>query len=252
MPQFIGYFDESGTHVTSSALVVAGYIAPADQWERLAADWRAWLNKFSVRAFHMTDWENRQGEFKDWNNCKRHDLFNRLVGILKLRFHHGFSAATIISHYSDFADEFARRSPMAVSPYTFCVLQCFWFVGAWADRYRHPEPIQYVFEDGAGHAAELDVLCRQIEESDDRRRRFRFGGLSRAGKRDSPSLQAADILAYETWKEMANCIVLGREVRPVRQTAQILLLGEDHRYQHGYFDRMRLKEELESLEARLR
>jgi hypothetical protein len=37
---FVAYFDESGTHGESKALVVSGYVASTDQWSKFDAEWK--------------------------------------------------------------------------------------------------------------------------------------------------------------------------------------------------------------------
>ncbi len=170
---------------------------------------------------------------KGWNDEKRIDLFTKLVGTLRRRFRFGFSAATIIDVYKQYGPTFAPPN----SAYTFCALQCMWFVKEWADRFGHDGPIAYIFEDGAGYKAEMLEVRKAILQDDERRQRFRFETLTFANKKTSNPLQGADILAYETWKEMCNFIVPGREVRSFRKTAELLFQDDEGRYVHGYFDK---------------
>jgi len=61
-----GYFDESGTHDDSSIVVVAGVVSSTQQWLKFDRKWRNALDAENLSTFHMTDFENRQGQFKDW------------------------------------------------------------------------------------------------------------------------------------------------------------------------------------------
>lgn len=45
MAKFTAYFDESGTHGDSAALVVSGYVASAEQWLNFDGAWKHLLMK---------------------------------------------------------------------------------------------------------------------------------------------------------------------------------------------------------------
>ena len=57
---FSAYFDESGTKVDTVAVVVAGFIASAEQWIAFERDWKHILSMFGVssRSISPTALEN--------------------------------------------------------------------------------------------------------------------------------------------------------------------------------------------------
>jgi hypothetical protein len=67
-----GYFDDSGAHAGSPAVVMAGLIGTDDQWEDFDKRWKALLReplpgKPPLGAFHLVDCENRVGEFREYS-----------------------------------------------------------------------------------------------------------------------------------------------------------------------------------------
>jgi hypothetical protein len=230
------YFDAS-TGPGSDALSVAGYVAPVDQWGRFQREWKEWLDEFGVIHFHMTDWESKWGEFRGWTDDKKHRLFQKLVGTLRLRFHLGVSAAVIVSDYHAVRPLITSPEDREMSAYTFCAIQCFHRIEVWADKHRYHDPIAYILEGGDNHDGEIYALESLIRKSEARKRRFRYGSLTFADKRQLNPLQAADILAYETWKEMENFVLPGARIRQPRHSARILLTGHEHRYSHGYYNK---------------
>jgi len=243
----VGYFDESGTGTKSPAISVAGYVARDTEWDRFQLSWDRCLKKFGISShFHMTDWEARQEQFKGLTEEKRLELFQALVGILRRTFRFGVAASTIIEHY----DENRPMLDPPLSPYSFCVLQCLQWIGEWAEKIGHAEHIGYVFENGAGFNGEVYSLRERIISNESLRHRYRLGSLVFEDKKILNPLQAADILAFEAWKEMCNYIIPGKEKRKLRKSAICLLRGHvrvdlprwdgsspEDRYRLGYFDR---------------
>ena len=78
------------------AMTIAGYVAHEEQWGRFEQDWRALLNRESFSHFHMTDFENRQGQFKGWGQERRIQVIGDLIAIIKSNFLVPVSASLIL------------------------------------------------------------------------------------------------------------------------------------------------------------
>ncbi len=60
-----GYFDDSGSDAGSQWYVLAGFIAPIEEWKSFSAKWRATLDKeTSLRYFKMSEAMSLEGLFK--------------------------------------------------------------------------------------------------------------------------------------------------------------------------------------------
>ncbi len=195
----VGYYDESGTHANSPAVCVAGLV----------------LDEFGITIFHMTDWEKRSKEFKGWDDEKRIELFQRLVLVLRKTFRRGFSAPVNLSDYDN--ERFK-----SIRPYVFRVLQCLRSVGAWAKNAGLSEPIAHRLETGAGYNRAVDFVRQYILEERKRKDFFWFGSIALASNEECNLLQTADILAYESWKEVCNSNVPNCPGRPIREPARFL------------------------------
>jgi hypothetical protein len=76
MALFRAYFDDSGTHAGSSAVVFGGLVGTDDQWETFDAAWRAKLaaplpGKPRLRKFHLSSCMAAEGEFRDYKPVER-------------------------------------------------------------------------------------------------------------------------------------------------------------------------------------
>ncbi len=226
----VGYFDESGTHANSPAVCLAGYVASVEKWTSFEREWKLVLDEFGITIFHMTDWEKRSKQFNGWNNEKGIELFQRLVLVLRKTFRRGFSATVDLSDYDN--ERFK-----SIRPYVFCVLQCLRSVGAWARNAGLSEPIAYRLETGAGYNRAVDFIRQYILEERKRKDFFWFRSIALASKEECPPLQPADILAYESWKEVCNAIVPHGPRRPTRESARFLWEKHRHKYMKLYIDK---------------
>src|SRR3989442_933399 len=134
----------------------------------------------------MTDFENRQGQFKGWGQERRIQVIGDLIAIIKSNFLVPVSASLILREAA-LLNRFAPPN----SPYTFCVQECFKKVGEWAADNGHTERIAYVFEGGAGYGTELERLRKLIFAEEERKQRLCFRSLTFADKKEALPLQAA-------------------------------------------------------------
>ncbi len=127
--------------------------------------------------------------------------------------------------------------------YSFCAQECMRGVFLTLEREGPAEwaaaTINCVFEYGAHGWGWFDsaVSGREV------RNRWKIGGVSREDKRILPPLQAADALAYETFKEIENGLVYKRKglsrKRPRRKSAERLIRPRPKDFT-TYWDRARL------------
>lgn len=231
MVMFTAYFDDSGTHEGSKVTVVAGYISTVEQWKKLESEWRDVLNDAGIEFFRMSKYESKHGPYEGWDEFKRKRVLERLILIARVRTRIPVAAAITVSDYHEVLGA-AKR----LSPYTFCALQCIAHVREWAGRYKHEEPIAYVFESGTTDATELHTMRLEIAREETLRNRYQLDSLTFQDKRANKALQAADMLAYEFYKEMVNCVIANKQTISTRWSALQLLAGKPIEY-CGYYDK---------------
>jgi hypothetical protein len=220
------YFDDSGTHDASVAVAVGGYLASVESWDSFQPKWRSVLDEYEIPYFHMTDFEARQKLFVRWEQHKRIALQGKLISLIREHTQAVFTAATIKADYEQVKDYYG------VSVYIYTLYQALGGVITWADRVQFPGPIAYVISQRASNG-EVETLRQRIIGDARLRRRFRLGSWVVADMRELNPLQAADMIAFETYKEMCNYIVPNREERPKRKSMEELLKGAD--IFNGYF-----------------
>jgi hypothetical protein len=224
MAMFTVYLDESGTHDKSKAVVVAGCIATVNQWTFFEREWREMLEREGISIFHRNDLENFKGEFKEeygWNPARRARVVRLAQGIIKRRTNYAICSAVIKRDYDEIImgemrDYYGRHY------YTFCVNDALRLVGNWIRKFSRTEPLNLVFESGAEGIGEVMTRLAEISRSEKLTRLYNFASGTFAKKQDLVQLQAADLWAYETFKQMDNRIVDGVK-RKVRKSAEDLI-----------------------------
>jgi hypothetical protein len=211
-----GYFDASGNHTNldgqgrvSPAVSVAGYLATPMQWSKFDKVWKERLDREGLGYFHMADFVSQTKLFKDrnqWTKERRDCLIKDLIQIISGNVVYGLAMAVMRADYDRVKGEVLGAGQVLGSPFAFCAFRCFESGVDWAKKAKYKDSIKYVFEDGDEYKHEVlnthTFICRQ----DGLREFYRFGGPGTLAFEPKPedvrALQAADILAYETHKEI--------------------------------------------------
>lgn len=204
------YFDESGTNLNDPALVMAGFISTDELWSEFSTRWHEAITGWGLTHWHMTDFEARQGEFKEWPRDKESRA--RLGHLLGLIMDHTLATASIsfpralFKSYFDPAPKTEERLYLLTA--ASIMLQVSYFPKEWLPGQK----VALVFEKGARGRHQVqqawDALPRGTSEH------LNFLSLTFAKKTCFEPLQAADILAYEEFRHYPK--VWGDETRPVR------------------------------------
>jgi hypothetical protein len=146
---YAAYFDESGTHATSEALIVAGYIASIEQWAQFESDWKQLLLDVGVDALHMRDFNPSLRQFALWkDDWKRRETFrNRVVQLIRTHVRRGFAGAVILRDYAKVNATYHLQD-RSLKPYPLAALNCVNKGERWRVGHSYIEPIRYVLEDG--------------------------------------------------------------------------------------------------------
>jgi hypothetical protein len=218
-----GYFDDSGTSAHDSVVVVAGYIGSVSQWQKFGQEWRSLLSEFGVTVMHRTDLENYRGEFVGWTPETRNVFVNKAQQIIKRRTYVAIGKAVIKADFEEvFPDNLKRFYGGA---YGFCAILCLARAKRWFDKTNLKDPIDWVFEVGTEGSGQISHLLNSLYTDVQMRTDFRLSRWSFADK-DVVPLQAADVIAYETFKHATNQLVT-QPRRKVRISLQHLVRSQD-------------------------
>jgi len=199
---------------------------------------------------HVTGSEFEWPELtKPEKDAKKKRINARACGIIKRRVNAGFVVAVMKSVWeremsnSPYADGYLGKTFYAAG-----VFACLNFVRHWANDYSRTGYFRYVFEQGADGQREAVRILEKMKTNDIDRETFHMGGYS-FKRMDDPEfvpLQAADFLAYETYRQIDNRVITGikldrrgKEI-DVRGALKCLAYWDQPKYSHPDQDPRRL------------
>lgn len=226
-----GYFDASGTQKNpdgqgrySPAVAVSGYIATPKQWSNFQKEWEIVMDIAGIPYFHMTDFVARVKEYKGWTQEKRDQIIQALIAVIQRNVMYGIGALVLLSDYREVINTEFRQAVVG-QPFTFCSKMCLFAAAQWAERIGYKDNIRYVFDDGDQH--KQDILKAHTHACTDEELstfyRFSTGSLTFGHKDKVTPIQAADILAYEMYKEMYRNVYPSEPKRYTRRAMHALL-----------------------------
>ena len=213
---YTAYFDESGTHPESDAAVVAGFVFDVTQWEAFSEKWRKVLTEFGVDFMHMTDLENRRRQFTGWSVAKKEELLNLLLPIIH---DHTFRSVGVVVFKKSFDALLSDPvKQICGDQYGLATLVCWRHLGLVMQEWDGW--INCTMESGAQGAGALLLIHTEDSKFTTWHNEHRILNLSFADKREFLPLQAADILAYELYKDVPR--QFGKANRKARYPLRIL------------------------------
>lgn len=194
------YFDESGTHVGSEAAVVAGFVSNTTEWITFSQKWQQVLTDSHLDYFRMSDFENRRGQFSGWSEHAKRDLLNKLLSIINDHTILSMGCIVLKQSVDSLVSDVVKQ--ICGDAYGLAALGCWRHLGhilqrvdAWTDC---------SMEAGAKGSGALKSIFEDDFKIPGWRNDHRIQSLHFRDKRMFPPLQAADILAYELYKQSAR------------------------------------------------
>jgi hypothetical protein len=209
MLMLTGYMDETGNTKDERQRFagMAGLVAPLENWEKFEARWKRILGEFKIPYFHMKDFANFKGFHKGWHEQKRRKLFGKLMTCIAMAY--PIPVGSICSS-EDFRSLSAEHKKLLIDPYFLSFVHCVTVPSLWVENAPPGVKLAMVF----GEHGEFQSRARRYYE--EMRDTFVVGPRLHPPEfrdmRDLVPLQAADIVAYELYKEA--------ERRRYRRTAE--------------------------------
>lgn len=215
-----GYFDDSGTHDDSPVVVAAGLIFRTDAVQDFSREWDEAIKSWKISTFHMTDFESRHGLFKHWTDEERRDRLNRLLGLIEI---YAEQSIGFVIPKRSFDELFSKEAKsLCGDAFGFAALACFEKAAQIAADPRLDAWVDYTIERGSKGYQALELIWREGSKIPAWSQVTRITSLSTHPKAKFPPLQAADIVAYELYKQGLR--QFGAESRGVRYPLRRLAL----------------------------
>lgn len=212
MLELTAYSDESETE--HEVYCVAGYWAPARDWERFDWAWKRELAKRDLKEFHAERCEHGNHEYKGRED--RTEMRDEFVKIINEHPVHGMFAVVNLRAWDTFAAEIKRLRKMAKSPFYVAFQMYLDAISGEVDHFPPEERVALVFDNRpeSGKAIELFNWLKGAPDPAFSITASRLGDVASACSERHPGLQAADLLAYEARRYVTG---VHWEVNPKRR-----------------------------------
>jgi uncharacterized protein DUF3800 len=213
------FFDESASHDGAPILCVAGYIFEKSEAIKLGREWRRVLEWKRLPYFRMSDCAHGNGPFANLTKDERIDVATRMIAIIKKRAVQGVAITMDNLQFLAATAEFPDMARVYRTPYGFCTHTILAGVACWLEANPRVGEMAYFFEQGHDSAAHSDAIMKEIFAAPGAEEQYRYAGHGFVPKRKSPAVQAADLLAWQWYKDKKNQV----EGRPRRKDCASLL-----------------------------
>ncbi|MGH9436304.1 MAG: DUF3800 domain-containing protein [Candidatus Acidiferrales bacterium] len=204
MADLVGFFDDSGTHGDSRFVVVAGGVASVQQWDRLSSEWEQAIDPWSLRRgyFHMADFVSGYNDYKEWTQAQKCYRLRQLVRIICRHVRVLVGNAVVRADF----DAALQMCPSTVigTAYRFCAFLALPAVDRWRRRSPKRKPIALIFERGNKLKNEYGRMLEQLGDYERTREKYGISAVGEGSKNEWAPLQAADLIAYATYKCLAQ------------------------------------------------
>jgi len=199
------YFDDSGTHAGSPAVIWAGFMAHVDEWTDLEHEWSALLQREGLTHMHMADLANSRGQFDLWGEARRDALTHEFRQIIQARNIIGIGAVVRTDAWAEVVAgtwlEKRLHSPVLFA-FEHAIQQALHWAQAADLQTGISEKIDFVFDLREQDAAKGLDLANRYGEAGPWAPWFKSAIFLRM--REAIPLQAADMLAFETYRLEAS------------------------------------------------
>ena len=194
------YLDETGHSKDEKQRFngMAGLLAPSISWEQFEVRWKKTLENFKLPFFHMKDFATFRRNYAGWSEAKRRDLYGTLLTHIEAA--DAFPVGSILA-MKDFRSLTAEQQDYFGDPYYVGFLSVTGFLARIGDGVlKSGSKVALVFSDHMEFKNQALRDYEMITEGGGLIRERTYSPVFR-DMREFVPLQAADIVAYELYKE---------------------------------------------------
>lgn len=198
MERLSAYFDESMV-ATSQWLIVAGFVAPAENWEAFSIEWEKMLDSTNIGCFHAVEIATSQSSrYTHLGGSERLEVFNLAAQIIGKHLRFGVVTAIPLTEFESYVDnDFKSKNFTAYSlALILAIQQMQRVIGDWGEPYD----LSLYVENGhinAGQSLKIlsDIFLTHHATPEISPRPVSVDKIQFIEK-GRPAVQAADLLAY--------------------------------------------------------
>jgi hypothetical protein len=210
------YFDDSGTHVTSDIVLLAGLMGTEARLNSLERRWKLQLADPPSRhdplsRFHMFDCQDHRGEFSGWTRTESDYFCHQLQDRIIEADIYAYGAACARKDWDALVTGDLRH--ILGDPEGFSIRNCFVKALQWAQNNTFDPEMNFVFDDRPQSARDARVVFHAYQHQT---QSPKLCNIFFRNSRKAVLLQVADMIAWELYQH-ANDILVGGFRKPRRK-----------------------------------
>jgi hypothetical protein len=206
------YGDETGTDTKPKTRIsaISGLIGRQKAWATFDRNWKKVLDAEGIDYFHAVECERGTEQFYGMDVSKRGHIVDRLVGVISNSHLQPYTYGVVVPHFRAMSEDFRRHftDDHPDIPYYLCLTATFTYVCHHADKLPRGEQIYFLFEQQDEFENSARSYFRDLKHGGGiwpNAHRLGDCHFVPAEERDKyPGIQAADLLAYETYQHLDN------------------------------------------------
>ncbi|MFZ1008904.1 MAG: DUF3800 domain-containing protein [Candidatus Sulfotelmatobacter sp.] len=194
-------FDDSGGYKESEFICIAGYVSSSEKFGALSDDWLALLIRHKLPYIHMRTFVPMQKPYKDlgWDASKRDVVLLEFIELIRKHTIAGFAVALDARYYRAMPKDTSR---ILGNPHAFCVARLIRLIRATLMGAGAEEPNTLIFDDAEEFSVMYHGVVRDLRKLPEYRKIL--ASVCFADDEVYNPLQAADILAWESTKQLSQ------------------------------------------------
>lgn len=198
------FFDDSGKEswIQETHVCIAGYLGNNSLWDGFLPQWEGMLLRNHISCIHMKDLIHLEGEYKKlgWNIEKRDIVLSECIDIIKRNKLIGFGVGVDVSGWKEIPKTLRKKYANG-KVQDFCFARLMGAVVQTVTDLKANDLVHIVFDTDRDFAKARFELFSRIRAFD-KNMRESIPMITFADPKIVRPLQAADLLAWETRKEM--------------------------------------------------
>jgi hypothetical protein len=224
------YIDESGVHDGAKICCVSGYFGGVNQWKKFEREWQPILDRAGVKEFHAKqfwarDRGNRVGAYKSWDDERADKFISELIAVIQGCRIFPMSAAVVTDTWQALnageqrylTGEFFENGKTLIGgapgkpyflPFAFCIQIA-------ARHCKSGLKVDYSFDLNhslRGYSIAYFAMLKKWNVH-----RGKMGEISFPTSHEALPLQAADLLAFSSYRYSVKTLKLGSN--PLRENS---------------------------------
>ena len=193
------YFDES--YGADDILCVAGYSFAARNARQLDGDWRKMLARYKrLPFFRMSLCNMRFDPFDRLTEQECIDVATDAIGLINKYASYGYAVTVDKKAFN----KIITKHGVVSTPYELCVWLCLTAARSEMNKIMRASGMSFLFETGFEHQPQANKMLNNIFKSPQLKEWFNYTSHSFVDKERCRPAQAADLLAWQWYKDMTR------------------------------------------------